>query len=44
MNATGWGEVEAGIVANWRAGFTVRECAKRSGWSTEVVSRCGWSP
>ena len=39
MIATGWGEVEAGIVADWRAGFTVREVAKRSGWSTEVVSR-----
>jgi hypothetical protein len=39
MIATGWGEVEAGMVADWRAGFTIREVAKRSGWSTEVVSR-----
>jgi hypothetical protein len=39
MIVTGWGEVEAGIVADWRAGFTIRECAKRSGWSTDVVSR-----
>ena len=39
MIATGWGEVEAGMVADWRAGFTVRETAKRAGWSPEVVSR-----
>ena len=39
MIATGWSEVEADIVADWRAGFSVRECARRSGWSPEVASR-----
>lgn len=39
MIATGWDEAEAAMIADWRAGFTVRETAKRAGWSPEVVSR-----
>lgn len=38
MIATGWGEVEAGIVADWRAGFTVAETARVYGEYREAVA------
>ena len=39
MIATGWGEAEAGMVADWHAGFRLPEIAARCGWSPPVVSR-----
>lgn len=39
MINTSWSDVEAAIVADWHAGFRLREIAARSGWSPPVVSR-----
>ena len=37
--STGWTETEASIVADWHAGFTVRQIAARCGWWRKSVSR-----
>ena len=37
--STGWADVEASILADWAAGFTVRQIAARCGWWRKSVSR-----
>jgi hypothetical protein len=36
--STGWGEVEASILADSAAGFTVRQIAARCGWGRQAVA------
>lgn len=36
--STGWADVEASILADWAAGFTVRQIAARCGWWRKSVS------
>jgi hypothetical protein len=34
--STGWADVEASILADWAAGFTVRQIAARCGWGRQT--------
>ena len=36
--STGWADVEASILADWAAGFTVRQIAARCGWGRQAVA------